>query len=733
MGSKQYQLGQGREKFTMDRHLCFSTLLGVCAFSSLAAVAQLTEWVERGESDRLIYLMDGEGDRIMDFSLAGYKNGAPLPAVNDIVPPGQVVNVSPVAGDDTSTIQAAVNSVAALPVGPSGYRGVVQLSAGEFQIDSQITINTGGIVLRGVDDGASAATSTILRATGTEQRTLISTGSNGSSALTPISNTTSAITDKVVPAGAISVSVSNPQLYNVGDSVVVRRDASQEWITSLGGPSAMWDPTDVRFDQLQERKITAIDQDRIFLDAPVANSIDSRDSSGTVYKYTDQRIENLGIENIRGVSDYDAAEVSSYAGQTIYTDEDHADTFIAMSRVKNGFVRNVTAEHFIEAAVRVNGVAKNITVENAKSLAPVSTIDGSRRYAFDMNGGQFILMKDLYSEQGRHDFVNNSTAGGYNRGPNVFYNAQAVDGLNDIGPHQKYATGTLFDTISAESKINVRDRGDFGTQHGWTGANFVVWNSTAPGFLVQNPPGAQNWLIGATGGGITSNDAPNGAEGSGYVDSLGNKVRLSPDAGASESLFVAQVAERTGRPAQLREYWLGDFDSYENDGADDSPPADADWVAATNSLFAGAGVAGLDSSTGSLRKIPATFVFSLAPNQELIAAVLTIAMKKTGSGGASDAVYIDGTGAASRFLISYFGTLPSFNGSEILQIEFDATGGPALSLLDDGQLNLLIGDDRAVDWIDLQMALTPPAVSAIPEPGILSILLGSAMMLRRKR
>ena len=45
----------------------------------------------------------------------------------------------------------------------------------------------------------------------------------------------------------------------------------------------------------------------------------------------------------------------------------------------------------------------------------------------------------------------------------------------------------------------------------------VIWNSKADGFIVQNPPTSQNWLIGSTGPVI--NDTEFGPQPPGYVDS----------------------------------------------------------------------------------------------------------------------------------------------------------------------------------------------------------------------
>ncbi len=76
--------------------------------------------------------------------------------------------------------------------------------------------------------------------------------------------------------------------------------------------------------------------------------------------------------------------------------------------------------------------------------------------------------------------------------------------------------------------INIRNRGNSGSGHGWAGANQVVWNSKAYQMEIQQPPTAQNWAIGCSA-------VVRG--GDGYWQSVGRKVQ-------PESLYLAQLAER---------------------------------------------------------------------------------------------------------------------------------------------------------------------------------------------
>ena len=105
----------------------------------------------------------------------------------------------------------------------------------------------------------------------------------------------------------------------------------------------------------------------------------------------------------------------------------------------------------------------------------------------------------------------------------------------------------LYDNCRApDGGIELRNRGSMGSGHGWSMGWGVVWNCEAKDYIVQNPPGAINWMIGSIG---ESKLAPR-PFGSGPMlpeavkDSHGTPV-------APESLYLAQLAERLG-PRALR-------------------------------------------------------------------------------------------------------------------------------------------------------------------------------------
>src|SRR5262245_1884823 len=113
-----------------QRTLLFAALLLTIAFGRLiAAPAQspVSEWIYPGPDGKLVYKTTPRGDRIMDFSQAGYMGGGvALPNV----PTKKIIKPSG-GEDDTALIQSAIDEVAAMPL-EGKFRGAVLLAPGTF-------------------------------------------------------------------------------------------------------------------------------------------------------------------------------------------------------------------------------------------------------------------------------------------------------------------------------------------------------------------------------------------------------------------------------------------------------------------------------------------------------------------------------------------------------------------------------------------------------------------------
>ncbi|HUE36580.1 MAG TPA: hypothetical protein VMO20_04265, partial [Candidatus Acidoferrum sp.] len=84
-------------------------------------------------------------------------------------------------------------------------------------------------------------------------------------------------------------------------------------------------------------------------------------------------------------------------------------------------------------------------------------------------------------------------------GPDVLLNCD-FRGNGAISPHERWATGLLFDNCRVnDGGIDLMNRGEMGSGHGWTSGWSVAWNCTAKNYIIQQPPGTMNWAIGCAG------------------------------------------------------------------------------------------------------------------------------------------------------------------------------------------------------------------------------------------
>ena len=127
------------------------SLSNVQAQSSKISNAVKSQWVWINSQGKLSYKTLKDGDRIMDFSFAGYMGGGvsmPFPPVK--------ITISPSAGDNTDAIQNAIDEVSRMQM-VNGFRGAVLLNAGNYNCERGLTIKTSGVVLRGSGSGSDGS------------------------------------------------------------------------------------------------------------------------------------------------------------------------------------------------------------------------------------------------------------------------------------------------------------------------------------------------------------------------------------------------------------------------------------------------------------------------------------------------------------------------------------------------------------------------------------------------
>ena len=307
-----------------------------------------------------------------------------------------------------------------------------------------------------------------------------------------------------------------------------------------------------------------------------------------------------------------------------------------MQDTADSWARNITGQHLVYATMEAGTGSRNITLDGGTSIEPISQITGGRRYPFNIEG-QFVLMKNMTCDEGRHEFVNNSPS----RGPNVFLDGVATNGHADSGTHQRWSTGTLWDNITTNTDINVQNRYASGTGHGWSGRTWLFGIEGQRFLRAKSPHGAE------LADRLDRNGAQHVAIWAGEFARLlrrensGSKVTLNGET----SLYRAQLNQRIANPHETKlEYWVGDFDSYANDGASDQLAVDPAWLAAVHALQPRTPTAGFDSSfTGVNIDVPFTVTFDVPQQSRITSATLTMAVHAVGTAATRDRIWLEST------------------------------------------------------------------------------------------
>lgn len=508
-------------KLHLNKYL-LSSFVVMSMFCSSSAKAQSKKPVKpqpplaAGENGKLSYTPDSLGNRIPDFSYAGYMGG------DKAIPEAPTRVFVPLKkGDATARIQAALDYVASLPVSKDGLKGAVLLEKGTYEVAGSLRIKSSGVVLRGSGMGEDG---TVLYSKGKERETLIKVAGLNDRKEGPAVK----ITDAYVAVNSFKLAVADGKQFKVGDRVTIRRPCTQKWIESIGtyhfggGITALgWKPGER--DMYWDRVVVAVKGNSITIDAPITTALDVNFGGGTVSKLAwSGVISQCGIENLRCVSEFDKNNPK---------DEDHSWMAISLENATNSWVRRVTFEHFAGSAVAVLESAGKVTVEDCKSLAPVSEIGGQRRYTF-YTLGQQTLFQRCYAEYGYHDFAVGYCA----TGPNAFVQCESHLPFSFSGTIDSWASGVLFDVVNVDGQaLSYLNRGQDAQGAGWSAANSVLWQCSAARIDCYAPPTAMNWAFGCWAQ----------FQGNGYWNMSNEHIQ-------PRSLYYAQLVERLGAEAMKR-------------------------------------------------------------------------------------------------------------------------------------------------------------------------------------
>ena len=502
---------------------CFAATV----FVSASSMAQQSHWVKRGQDGKLMYTYTAQGDHIPDFSYAGYEGGGvALPNV-----PAKRA-VSPSGADDTSSIQAAIDAVSALPL-VNGFRGAVELARGTFHCASTLSITASGVVLRGAGDDENG---TAIMMTGSPHPAMRIAGSLKQNDL----GVDTTMADAYVPAGASIIHLADASNLHPGDLLLIRKPVTQAWIKFMGmdnmsrnGRPEYW----IRAPYLEvRRRIAAVHANAITLAVPLMDDYDTRFFDGghaLVSKIElSGQISHVGVEDLRFVAPKRRIALGepAFSGAAVRDVVDSWFRSVALLDTTNG--------------ISINSGSERLTFLKCNVVQEAAVTSHAKPADFACNGSQILF--DRCTGSGDSTFYIVTQAG--QQGPVVALNCRFL-GNGAIEPHQRWSTGLLIDNCDVPGGgIDLMNRGEMGSGHGWPTGWSVVWNSSAQRLGMNQPPGAYIWSIGNRGeqtdpafpifdGGPKRAPLPPAT-----VDSPGKPV-------APRSLYLAHLGDRLGKKA----------------------------------------------------------------------------------------------------------------------------------------------------------------------------------------
>ena len=147
---------------------------------------------------------------------------------------------------------------------------------------------------------------------------------------------------------------------------------------------------------------------------------------------------------------------------------------IDLSGFRDGWVRYVLVDDTTEG-ITASSDTSRITIYDV-GFRHSTTVTSSAKPSDFLAGGTQLLILRCDSDGNSLFYV---ITGARNQGPNVVLDS-VFRGDGRIQPHQRWSTGFLVDSTQVpDGGIDLMNRGELGTGHGWTMGWGVVWNSTA--------------------------------------------------------------------------------------------------------------------------------------------------------------------------------------------------------------------------------------------------------------
>lgn len=487
---------------------------------------------------------DPEGRFLHDFSYAGYHNGEAEPG-QDL--PAQVIDVVADHGADPSgELDASAAFQAAIDAAALAGGAIVEVPAGLYRIDGQLTIAASRVVLRGVGADQSKLWFTRFMNMGFQSHLNVAGALKlGDASLLTADG----------QAREFTVTIADAAAYAPGDDVAIGWVITPEFIAEHG-MTGTWKVFNDQWQVFFWRTVVAVDGDTLTLDVPLRYPAKLRDQA-SVQKVSgylrEVGVEQLGLANAVG---WDDAWSQSQV---------HA---LSLRGVKDAWVRDVAS--FVSPGAPARGLgsgrhlqSSGIEVLQSKRVTIADTTlgfsqhrgGGGNGYLFEISQSSEILTRDCVGEAGRHNFIQNW---GFGATGLVWLRVHSREGVAvalkdlDFGLpglsefHHSLATANLIDHSTFDDGWGAVNRGAESSGSGHSSTQSAVWNPDGEG-VVRSRQFGHGYVIGP-GPKLsleTSVDIPAGA-GTEPVDFVEKAPADANGPLIPASLYEDQLARRLG-------------------------------------------------------------------------------------------------------------------------------------------------------------------------------------------
>jgi hypothetical protein len=284
------------------------------------------------------------------------------------------------------------------------------------------------------------------------------------------------------------------------------------------------------------RRVAAVHDNMLTLDVPLMDSYDASFFDGghaEVEKIeVSGQIAQVGVENLRFV----APQQTIALGQPEFSGMNIRDAV-------DSWFRSITFEDTTNG-VSVNSGSERITFEQCSIEQHTHVTSSAKPADFAISGSQILFDRCTGSGDSTFYIVTQDRG----QGPVVVLHSRFT-GNGHMQPHQRWFTGLLIDNCEVPGGgIDMMNRGEMGSGHGWAIGWAVAWNSSAQAFAMNTPPGSMIWSIGNTGEEtdpafpIFDGGPARPALQPATIESPGKPVQ-------PQSLYLAQLRERLGTKA----------------------------------------------------------------------------------------------------------------------------------------------------------------------------------------